>query len=211
MVEVKGESRRTFSVGDVAARSGVATSALRFYEANGLIVSERTEAGHRRYAADVMRRVGFIKVAQRVGLSLGEIKVGVPELAEGTVPNFPQMQKELAALNKSSDRRITPGLGLVRLPSSTPGGNSILGSSGASLGTLDSCRASPSSGSVKGRSDSAARERLVAAEGVGGAKGVLLRAAVCQKIGLSFLERSRCHIKTFAGRVRGGALAWDRE
>ena len=59
MVEVKGQSRRTFSVGEIAARAGVATSALRFYEANGLISSERTEAGHRRYHADVMRRVGL--------------------------------------------------------------------------------------------------------------------------------------------------------
>ena len=87
MVEVKDESRRTFSVGEVAARSGVATSALRFYEANGLIVSERTEAGHRRYAADVMRRVGFIKVAQRVGLSLGEIKAALDSLPSSRTPN----------------------------------------------------------------------------------------------------------------------------
>jgi MerR family transcriptional regulator, redox-sensitive transcriptional activator SoxR len=90
MVEVKGEStgsRRTFSVGEVAARAGVATSALRFYEANGLIASERTDAGHRRYHADVLRRVGFIKVAQRVGLSLDEIRSALDSLPSGRTPN----------------------------------------------------------------------------------------------------------------------------
>jgi MerR family redox-sensitive transcriptional activator SoxR len=106
MVEVKGESRRTFSVGDVAARSGVATSALRFYEANGLIVSERTEAGHRRYAADVMRRVGFIKVAQRVGLSLSEIKAALDSLPAGRTPNRREWAKLAASWQPILDERI---------------------------------------------------------------------------------------------------------
>ncbi|HSP29928.1 MAG TPA: redox-sensitive transcriptional activator SoxR, partial [Ilumatobacteraceae bacterium] len=87
MVEVKGKSRRTFSIGDVAARAGVATSALRFYEANALITSERTEAGHRRYRADVLRRVGFIKVAQRVGLTLDEIRSALDSLPAARTPN----------------------------------------------------------------------------------------------------------------------------
>ena len=60
-------------VGELAARAGVATSALRFYEAHGLIRSERNESGHRRYRPDMLRRVAFIRVAQRIGLSLGEI------------------------------------------------------------------------------------------------------------------------------------------
>ena len=68
MVEVK-----RLSVGELAARAGVATSALRFYEQHGLIVSERNSSGHRRYRADALRRVAFIRVAQRIGLSLGEV------------------------------------------------------------------------------------------------------------------------------------------
>ena len=72
----------TFSVGEVAARAGVATSALRFYEANGLIRSERNSSGHRRYRADVLRRVGFIRVAQRVGLPLTEIRTALESLPE---------------------------------------------------------------------------------------------------------------------------------
>ena len=87
MVEVKGSSARSFSVGEVAKRAGVATSALRFYEANGLIASERTDAGHRRYRADVLRRVGFIKVAQRVGLSLDEIRAALDSLPASRTPN----------------------------------------------------------------------------------------------------------------------------
>ena len=106
MVEVKGGSRRTFSVGEVAARAGVATSALRFYEANGLITSERTEAGHRRYHADVMRRVGFIKVAQRVGLSLDEIRPALDSLPSGRTPNRREWAKLASSWQPLLDERI---------------------------------------------------------------------------------------------------------
>jgi MerR family redox-sensitive transcriptional activator SoxR len=62
------------TIGEVAKRSGAATSALRFYEAQGLIHSERTDSGHRRYPRAVIRRVAFIVFAQKIGLSLGEIR-----------------------------------------------------------------------------------------------------------------------------------------
>jgi MerR family redox-sensitive transcriptional activator SoxR len=61
------------AIGALATRSGVATSALRFYEDEGLIRSERTSGGHRLYAKSVLRRVAFIRIAQRMGLSLDEI------------------------------------------------------------------------------------------------------------------------------------------
>jgi len=61
------------SIGDIAARSGVAPSALRYYEERNLIASERTPAGHRRFPRHVLRRVAFIAFAQRIGLSLDEI------------------------------------------------------------------------------------------------------------------------------------------
>lgn len=61
------------TVGQVAARSGVAVSALHFYEARGLIRSHRTSGNQRRYGRDVLRRVAIIKVAQQVGISLAEI------------------------------------------------------------------------------------------------------------------------------------------
>jgi MerR family redox-sensitive transcriptional activator SoxR len=106
MVEVKRQSRRTFTVGDVAQRSGVATSALRFYEANGLIASDRTEAGHRRYHPDVMRRVGFIKVAQRVGLSLDEIRDALASLPSARTPNRSDWARLASSWQPILDERI---------------------------------------------------------------------------------------------------------
>ena len=76
----------TADVGEVARRAGVATSALRFYEMEGLIHSERTPAGHRRYHADVLRRVSFIRTAQLVGLSLSEIREALSSLPDGRTP-----------------------------------------------------------------------------------------------------------------------------
>ncbi len=61
------------SIGAVAERAGVNVSALRFYEERGLITSQRSDGGQRRYGRSVLRRVAFIQVAQRVGLTLGEI------------------------------------------------------------------------------------------------------------------------------------------
>jgi MerR family redox-sensitive transcriptional activator SoxR len=61
------------TIGEVARRSGVAASALRFYEDRGLIVSERAGSGHRRYPRPVLRRIAFIVFAQRIGLTLDEI------------------------------------------------------------------------------------------------------------------------------------------
>ena len=63
------------TIGAVAERTGVAPSALRYYEAEGLITSSRTDGNQRRYHREVLRRVSFVKVAQRVGLTLEEIRV----------------------------------------------------------------------------------------------------------------------------------------
>jgi len=107
MVEVKGSSAKSFSVGEVAKRAGVATSALRFYEANGLIASERTDAGHRRYRADVLRRVGFIKVAQRVGLSLDEIRAALDSLPASRTPNRRDWARLARSWQPVLDERIS--------------------------------------------------------------------------------------------------------
>jgi MerR family transcriptional regulator, redox-sensitive transcriptional activator SoxR len=77
---------RELTVGELASRAGVATSTLRFYEEHGLIASERTLAGHRRYPAEVLRRVSFIRVAQRVGLSLAEITEALASLPDKRTP-----------------------------------------------------------------------------------------------------------------------------
>jgi MerR family redox-sensitive transcriptional activator SoxR len=74
------------TIGEVARRSGVAASALRFYEERGLIRSERAGSGHRRYPRDVLRRVAFIVFAQRVGLTLDEIGGELDKLPPDRAP-----------------------------------------------------------------------------------------------------------------------------
>lgn len=76
----------TLTVGQLAERSGVATSALRFYEQRGLICSERTGGNQRRYAQSMLRRVAFIRSAQRIGLSLDEIGEALSTLPGGRTP-----------------------------------------------------------------------------------------------------------------------------
>ena len=74
------------TIGELAARSGVARSALRFYEAEGLIESERTPGGQRRYARVTLRRVAFIRAAQRVGLGLDDVRAALASLPGGRTP-----------------------------------------------------------------------------------------------------------------------------
>jgi MerR family redox-sensitive transcriptional activator SoxR len=75
------------TIGEVARRSGVAASALRFYEERGLITSERAGSGHRRYPRPVLRRVAFIVFAQRIGLTLDEIGAELAGLPPERVPD----------------------------------------------------------------------------------------------------------------------------
>lgn len=74
------------TIGELADRTGVATSALRFYEERGLITSVRNESGHRRFQRAMARRVAFIVFAQRVGLTLEEIGEELAKLPEDHVP-----------------------------------------------------------------------------------------------------------------------------
>jgi len=74
------------TIGELSARSGVATSALRFYEQRGLIHSERTAGNQRRYTRSQLRRVAFIRAAQRVGLSIDEIREAMSTLPDNRTP-----------------------------------------------------------------------------------------------------------------------------
>jgi MerR family redox-sensitive transcriptional activator SoxR len=74
------------TIGQVAERSGVPHTALRFYEESGLITSERTSGNQRRYHRAVLRRLAFIRTAQRVGLSLEQIRAALAGLPEGRPP-----------------------------------------------------------------------------------------------------------------------------
>lgn len=90
------------TVGELAKRTGVATSALRFYETRGLLHSERNDAGHRRYPRFVARRVAFIVFAQRVGLTLEEIRCELDKLPEDRVPD----REDWGRLSRSWSERI---------------------------------------------------------------------------------------------------------
>ena len=89
-------------IGEVAKRSGVAASALRFYEERGLIQSERAGSGHRRYPRPVLRRIAFIVFAQRIGLTLEEIGAELAKLPPDRAPT----RKDWARLSSSWSDRI---------------------------------------------------------------------------------------------------------
>ena len=74
------------TIGHLAARSGVATSALRFYEAEGLISSTRTDGNQRRFARATLRRVAVIRAAQLAGLTLGQIREALAQLPDARTP-----------------------------------------------------------------------------------------------------------------------------
>jgi MerR family transcriptional regulator, redox-sensitive transcriptional activator SoxR len=107
------EKRRTLvtvgdalTIGEVASRSGVATSALRFDEEQRLIASERTDSGHRRYPRTVLRLVAFIVFAQKVGLSLEEIRGELARLPRNRAPERADWAKLSGSWTKRIEERI---------------------------------------------------------------------------------------------------------
>jgi MerR family redox-sensitive transcriptional activator SoxR len=94
------------TIGEVAKRSGVAASALRFYEDKGLIGSERAGSGHRRYQRAVLRRIAFIVFAQRIGLTLEEIKAELDKLPGDHAPNRADWSRLSAGWTSRIDERI---------------------------------------------------------------------------------------------------------
>ena len=103
-------SSELLTIGDVAKRSGVASSALRFYEERGLIASERAGSGHRRYPRPVLRRIAFIVFAQRVGLTLEEIGAELAKLPPDRAPN----RRDWARLSSTWTARIDDRLAELR-------------------------------------------------------------------------------------------------
>jgi MerR family redox-sensitive transcriptional activator SoxR len=94
------------TIGEVSRRSGVASSALRFYEERGLIASERMGSGHRRYPRPVLRRIAFIVFAQRVGLSLDEIGAELASLPADRAPTRPDWSRLSQGWRERIDERI---------------------------------------------------------------------------------------------------------
>ena len=98
--------------GQLAARSGVAVSTLHFYERQGLIRSRRTAGTQRRYPRETLRRVAFVRVSQRVGIPLAEIRAALETLPEGKTPGRTEWERLSSLWRTDLDRRIDQ---LVRL------------------------------------------------------------------------------------------------
>lgn len=94
------------AIGEVAQRANVAASTLRFYEREGLIASVRSEGGQRRYHREVLRRVAFVRAAQRVGLSLEEIKAALAALPGNRTPTTSDWRRLSRTWRPLLDRRI---------------------------------------------------------------------------------------------------------
>lgn len=103
------------SIGEVAERTGVAVSALRFYDAEGFIASVRTAGGQRRFSREMLRRIAFIRVAQTIGLTLEEIREALATLPQGRTPTKadwarlsrawrPRLDAQIALLERMRDQ-----------------------------------------------------------------------------------------------------------
>jgi len=97
---------RVLTIGEISRRSGVASSALRFYEERGLISSVRAGSGHRRYPRSVLRRIAFIVFAQRVGLTLEEIAAELAKLPSDRIPARQDWARLSGPWTQRIDQRI---------------------------------------------------------------------------------------------------------
>ena len=106
---------KELTIGTLSERTGVATSALRFYEAEGLIDATRTDGGQRRYHRETLRRVSFIRIAQMVGLTLDEIREAMDSLPHGRTPDEhdwamlsaswrPRLDEQIAMMERLRER-----------------------------------------------------------------------------------------------------------
>ncbi|EOG4615973.1 redox-sensitive transcriptional activator SoxR [Pseudomonas aeruginosa] len=94
------------TIGWLSKRSGIAASALRFYESRGLIESVRVDSGHRRYPRSVLRRVAFIVFAQKIGLSLDEVTDELAHLPKDRVPVGEDWKRLTRQWKKCVEQRI---------------------------------------------------------------------------------------------------------
>lgn len=94
------------TVGQLADRSGVAVSALHFYERQGLITSRRTSGNQRRYKRDTLRRVAFVRIAQRVGIPLADVAAVLALLPDGRTPTRRDWQRISQCWQQTLDQRM---------------------------------------------------------------------------------------------------------
>jgi MerR family transcriptional regulator, redox-sensitive transcriptional activator SoxR len=103
------KSEAMLTIGALSRRSGVAPSALRFYESEGLIRASRTPRGQRRFPREVLRRVSFIRAAQQVGLSLDEVRQALASLPGSRTPT----QKDWARLSRAWRPRLDAQIAML--------------------------------------------------------------------------------------------------
>ncbi|WP_437584090.1 redox-sensitive transcriptional activator SoxR [Paramicrobacterium sp. CJ85] len=106
MPQIPGGKHHDLTIGELSRRSGVAASALHFYERNGLITAERTPGNQRRYRRDTLRRVAFIRTSQRVGMSLADIRAALDSLPDGRTPTKRDWARLSARWRERLDERI---------------------------------------------------------------------------------------------------------
>ena len=98
--------------GAVSSRTGVAVSAIRFYEEQGLVGATRESSGHRRFERSTIRRISFIRICQQLGYSLDEIRIQLDSLPQGRTPNEQDWQRLAASFRRDIDARMA---GLAQL------------------------------------------------------------------------------------------------
>jgi MerR family redox-sensitive transcriptional activator SoxR len=103
----KTTDEKLLAIGTVADRTGVAVSAIRFYEEEGLIFAVRSPAGHRMFARSTIRRVSFIRICQGLGYRLDEVAEQLNRLPEGRTPTEADWQELAAGFRHDIDQRIT--------------------------------------------------------------------------------------------------------
>lgn len=109
---LRSGSGESISIGALAERTGLAVSAVRFYERQGLIAAERAPSGHRRFSRATVRRVSFILACQRLGYSLSEIGEQLSALPDGRTPDDADWARLASGFREDLDQRIA---GLVDL------------------------------------------------------------------------------------------------
>ncbi len=100
------DSNGALSIGQIAERTGLSVSAIRFYEAQGLVQPTRTHSGHRRYRRSDLRRLSFVMIAQQLGFPLQEIRARLEGLPDGRTPTRKDWQRLSRGFRAELQRRI---------------------------------------------------------------------------------------------------------
>lgn len=98
--------KKGYSIGDLAKRTGLSVSAIRFYETRGLVSPYRNAGGQRRFEPSDIRRLSFVLIAQKLGLTLEEISGALTSLPQGRTPTKRDWEKLSKAMRSTLDERI---------------------------------------------------------------------------------------------------------